>query len=89
MIDRKTQNNSELLKAIAHPVRLCIIRKLIENSCNVSEMHTCLKRPQSTISRHLSRLRQTGIIKGKREGTQICYKLIHKKVEEVIQILFS
>jgi ArsR family transcriptional regulator len=87
MIIEKLQDKSELLKAIAHPVRLCIIRRLIEEPCNVSEMHTCLGKPQSTISQHLAKLKAARVIKGERNGTKICYKVIDEQVKKIVAIL--
>ena len=56
-IERETyQEPAELLKAIAHPVRLCIVRGLWQGGgCNVSHMQDCLGIPQSTISQHLQK----------------------------------
>jgi ArsR family transcriptional regulator len=88
-MDRSLENKTELLRTIAHPVRLCIIRKLIENPCNVSEIHTCLERPQSTISQHLGKLKAARVIKGERKGTKICYRVISDQVKEIIAILFN
>jgi len=87
--EENLQNESNILKVIAHPVRLCIIRKLIENPCNVSKIYTCLKKPQSTISQHLGKLKAANIIKGERKGTEICYCVINNQVKEIIHILFS
>ncbi len=89
MVNKRIRNKSELLKAIAHPVRLCIIRRLIEKPRNVSEMHSCLKKPQSTISQHLGKLREARIIEGKRNGTHVCYKVINEEVKKIVAILFS
>ncbi len=88
-MDRDLENKTELLKTIAHPIRLCIIRRLIENPCNVSEIHTCLEKPQSTISQHLAKLRAARVIKGERKGTKICYRVISDQVKEIIAILFN
>jgi ArsR family transcriptional regulator len=88
-MDRSLENKTELLRTIAHPVRLCIIRKLIENPCNVSEIHTCLEKPQSTISQHLGKLKAARVIKGERKGTKICYRVISDQVKEIIAILFN
>ncbi|GAA3321904.1 hypothetical protein GCM10020331_039680 [Ectobacillus funiculus] len=53
------KNNAELLKVLAHPVRLCIVKGLIERGpSNVSTMYTCLNMPQSTISQHLAKLKK-------------------------------
>lgn len=79
---------SELLKTLAHPVRLCIVRGLINQQCNVSKMQECLNLPQSTISQHLAKLKSAGIIEGERNGLEVCYKVIHQQVKDIIALLF-
>ncbi|MGH4121752.1 MAG: ArsR/SmtB family transcription factor [Clostridium sp.] len=80
---------SELLKALAHPVRICIIRGLMsKGSCNVSYMQDCLNLPQSTISQHLQKLKSLGIIQGERNGLQINYKICNETIINVINALF-
>ena len=83
----KFEQMSEMLKALAHPVRLKIIAGLLKNECNVSQIQLALRLPQSTISQHLKVLRNVGIIKGRREGTKVCYKVIVKWVEVIIRII--
>lgn len=83
----KFEQMSEMLKAIAHPARLKIIAGLLKNECNVSQIQLALRLPQSTISQHLKVLRNVGIIKGRREGTKVCYKVIVKWVEVIIRII--
>ena len=80
---------AEMLKVLAHPVRLCIVKGLLENGgCNVTHMQSCLGAPQSTISQHLQKLRTAGIIEGKRNGTEICYRVCNPMVTEIIRVLF-
>lgn len=79
---------SELLKTIAHPVRICIIRGLLEKGeCNVTYMQSCLGTPQSTVSQHIQKLKSAGIIEGRRSGLEIYYKVKHEKVAELIRLL--
>lgn len=85
---KKYEDSAELLKAIAHPVRICIIRGLLDKGeCNVSTMQSCLDIPQPTVSRHLQKLKNLGIIDGERNGLEINYKVTNKKVVELIQLL--
>lgn len=71
---------AETLKAIAHPVRLCIIKGLLEKgSCNVSFMQDCLDLPQSTVSQHLQKLRSLGIVETERNGLEINYSVKDEK----------
>ena len=78
---------SEMLKAMAHPVRLKILSGLIENECYVNEMQDNLNIPQSTVSQHLSILKRQGIIAPRKEGVRTCYKVVDKKVIKIINSL--
>jgi ArsR family transcriptional regulator len=79
---------SELLKALAHPARLCIVKGLTEKESNVTNIQECLDLPQSTISQHLFKLKAAGIIKGERNGLEISYQVINEDIKKVIKILF-
>lgn len=79
---------SELLKALAHPIRLCIVKGLIEKESNVTNIQECLDLPQSTVSQHLFKLKAAGIIKGERNGLEISYQVINEDVKKIINMLF-
>jgi ArsR family transcriptional regulator len=86
---QKYNETAELLKTLAHPVRLCIVSGLLnKGECNVTYMQNCLGIPQSTISQHLQKLRMAGIITGRRNGLEINYKVCNEKVEALINALF-
>ncbi|WP_248547720.1 ArsR/SmtB family transcription factor [Paenibacillus odorifer] len=81
---------AETLKAIAHPVRLCIIKGLLEKgSCNVSFMQDCLDLPQSTVSQHLQKLRSLGIVETERNGLEINYSVKDEKTKHLIQLFLG
>jgi DNA-binding transcriptional ArsR family regulator len=81
---------AELLKVLAHPVRLCIVRGLVDNGeCNVTYMQNCMDTPQSTISQHLQKLRSAGIVEGRRNGLEIYYRVSSDKVINLINILIN
>ncbi len=78
-----------LLKALSNPVRLCIVRELLQRDCcNVSSMQNCLQLSQSTVSQHLGRLRDMGIITGERKGTEVYYRVSSDEAAKVIKVLF-
>ncbi|MEK4140834.1 metalloregulator ArsR/SmtB family transcription factor [Paenibacillus sp. FSL L8-0333] len=81
---------AETLKAIAHPVRLCIIKGLLEKgSCNVSFMQDCLDLPQSTVSQHLQKLRSLGIVETERNGLEINYSVKDEKIKHLIHLFLG
>lgn len=82
-------SKSEILKAIAHPVRLCIVKGLYENQCNVTKIQECLGLPQSTVSQHLAKLKSAGVVEGERRGLEICYRVVNEDVIKIIKALFS
>lgn len=82
------EKESDLLKALAHPIRLAIVKGLIkEEGCNVSEMQGCLNIPQSTLSQHLAKLRKSGILSSKKNGLQRNYYVIDDQVKKIVKIL--
>jgi len=81
---------AEMLKALAHPVRLCIARGLLsKEQCNVTYMTECLQLPQSTVSQHLQKLRSAGIVETERNGLEIHYSIANEKVRRLIKLLFE
>lgn len=90
LMDLKTyEKKSEKLKALAHPHRLCIVKGLIEGSCNVSKIQECLGLPQSTVSQHLSKLKSAGIIDGERNGLEICYRVVDENIADIVRLLLK
>jgi len=84
----KYSETAEMLKALAHPVRLCIINGLLnEGKCNVGHMQGCLGIPQSTLSQHLQKLRSAKLIEGKRNGLEINYSVCDDRVKELVKLL--
>lgn len=81
---------AEMLRAMAHPVRLCILRGLMQQGpCNVSKMQSCLGLPQSTVSQHLAKLRAAGLVAGERQTTEIIYRIKSPVVARVMAALLQ
>jgi ArsR family transcriptional regulator len=87
------EKDGELLKALAHPVRLRIVETLMDlgdcplKNCTVSCIQRCLDMPQSTLSQHLAILKSRGIIEGTKDAAKTCYKVKNKTVKKIIQVL--
>jgi ArsR family transcriptional regulator, arsenate/arsenite/antimonite-responsive transcriptional repressor len=59
---------SEILKALADPNRLRILNLLHEMTLCVCDLEAILGLNQSNLSRHLSRLRQAGIVRAEKKA---------------------
>jgi ArsR family transcriptional regulator len=64
------------LRALAHPIRLGIMRELARRpetcACDFTKLFAV---SQPTISVHLKTLREAGLVRTRRRGTQICYSI--------------
>lgn len=66
---------AEILKALAHPVRVLIVEALTEGDRCVGELNELADIDQSGISRHLAILKTVGILTDRREGMRVFYHL--------------
>ena len=66
---------TDLFKALADEIRLRILRSISQAELSVAELVEILDLPQSTVSRHLKPLRDTGLLETRREGTSVFYRL--------------
>jgi DNA-binding transcriptional ArsR family regulator len=67
------------LKAVAHPVRLEILRQLAaRDRCCCNDFCACLPLAQSTVSEHLDVLRRAGLVDFAPDGNRSRYSLNRK-----------
>lgn len=66
---------ARVLKAMAHPSRLLIIEELEKTERCVCELTEMIGADISTVSKHLSVLRQAGIVADDKRGNQVYYRL--------------
>ena len=78
---------AEVLKGVAHPIRLRIVAALCERSHNVGELARRLHVRQSLVSQHLSLLRLHGLVSPKKNGTSTAYSLAEKRLRKLVQCL--
>lgn len=79
---QKLELSSEILRALAHPLRLKIIEFIDQNKrINVNKIYNTLKLEQSITSQHLKILRDAEILETKRTGKYIFYNLNYGRIE--------
>jgi DNA-binding transcriptional ArsR family regulator len=78
---------AERLKALADETRLRLLLRLRRGEANVTELSNELGIAQASISKHLSTLRQVGLIQVRREGVQAIYSVRDDKVFDMCEIV--
>ena len=67
-------NILEVFKALGDEARLRILRAVEISELSVAEIVQALKMPQSSVSRHLKPLRDSGLLDTRRDGTSVYYR---------------
>ncbi len=81
------RQQSEILKTIAHPVRLQILEELTKGVKCVSDFEDFLEISQPNVSQHLSLLRRYGIIDYYNDGRLRCYFLKNAMIPDIIKVI--
>jgi ubiquinone/menaquinone biosynthesis C-methylase UbiE/biotin operon repressor len=79
----------KILRAAAEPSRLRILLVLKEEELSVAELQEILTMGQSTISTHLSQLKQAGLVEDRRTGKNNLYRLSAKNSGSVVASLLD
>lgn len=75
---------ADILKAMAQPTRLRIIKLLRDGEHCVCEIFPAIGHEQSNTSRHLQMMLKSGILKQRKDGLKIYYSLRHTEVLEMV-----
>ncbi|MEQ8789824.1 MAG: metalloregulator ArsR/SmtB family transcription factor [Pirellulaceae bacterium] len=84
------ETRAKILKALAHPSRLKLIDKLAEEEevcvCDLTEV---IGSDMSTVSRHLSQLKNAGIVESEKHGQMVFYRLRVKCLKSLFRCIES
>lgn len=72
---RAIGEQAKIFKALGHPSRLLMVEALRSGEKCVCELRELVGDDLSTISRHLSVLREAGVVTSQKRGTSIYYRL--------------
>jgi ArsR family transcriptional regulator len=80
------QAASDVMRAVAHPLRLRIIRFIDKNrKINVNKIYNKLKLEQSITSQHLRILRDADLVIAERDGKFIYYSINYDRMEKLAE----
>ncbi len=69
----RAKEMAAVMKALAHPARIRLMELMADASWNVSELSEELDMDMSSVSKHLSILRNASLAYSKKEGTRTYY----------------
>lgn len=72
---QRYESRAKILKALAHPTRLLIVDQLAQQEYCVCELQAMIGADMSTVSKHLSVLKQAGIVADTKRGLLVYYRL--------------
>jgi ArsR family transcriptional regulator len=78
---------AEVLKAVAHPMRLRIIAILCEGEENVTALAERLRAPQAIVSQQLRILRSHGLVAARRERGFARYRLVERNLRGLVRCM--
>jgi DNA-binding transcriptional ArsR family regulator len=81
------QAAAEFLRALAHPMRLQILGRLLDGELAVAGFETELGLRQPNLSQQLGQLREAGLVETRREAKSIFYRLADDKVRIILDAL--
>ncbi len=71
----RLEARAQIIKALAHPTRMFIVQELAQNERCVCELREMIGADMSTVSKHLSVLKNAGIVEDDKRGLQVFYRL--------------
>jgi len=84
---RQYRSGADVFKALGHPSRLLIVDYLSGGERCVADLTEAVGSDASTVSNHLSVLRNVGLVVDERRGQQVFYRLGAPCVTKVFQCL--
>ena len=78
---------AEMLRALAHPMRLAILCRLLDGEAGVSAFEEELGLRQPSLSQQLSYLRDAGLVATQRISKRVIYRLTDERVRPIVEVL--
>lgn len=78
---------AEMMKVIAHPVRLRLITLLEKRRRNVRQLQEAAGAKQSVTSQHLNAMARAGVLGRERQGSEVFYYIRKKEVSKILSCI--
>lgn len=85
----KYLQNTKILKAMSHPVRLQILDILRQGETCVCHIERIIGKRQAYISQQLMTLRNDKFVETRKEGLQVYYRISNSQILKILEILYG
>ncbi len=85
LVDEHRAGAVRTLRLLADETRLHLLWHLRGEERSVSDLCRLVDRPSPAVSQHLAKLRMGGLVRTRRKGTQIFYRLATDHVRELVE----
>ena len=87
MTKQVAEKVAEVLKAVAHPVRLQIVDTLEQGERCVSEIMAAVGGKQAITSQQLNMMRIKGVLGARRQGNKVYYRIVNANVIKLLHCM--
>ncbi len=77
---------AQFFKALAHPIRIRLLEVLVSGEVRVQDLQSTLGIDQPIVSQQLARLRASGIVISRKEGTTTFYMVADPLMGDLLQV---
>ncbi len=89
MNEKIAEHAAEVLKAIAHPVRLQIVELLQSGEMRVGDIVEALGGKQAITSQQLNMMKAKGVLSCRRDGARVYYRIENKNVIKLLRCIYD
>ena len=74
----------EVFRMLADPTRVRLLWALADREMSVNDLANRVDKPAPSVSQHLAKLRMARLVRTRREGTQVFYRLENDHVRQLV-----
>ncbi len=89
MNEKIAEHVAEVLKAIAHPVRLQIVELLQAEEMCVGDIAETLGGKQAITSQQLNMMKAKGVLSCRRDGARVYYRIENRNVIKLLDCIYD
>jgi len=84
-LSRNADEIAELLKLMAHPLRMRVLCRIAQGECTVGEIVDQCEAPQPAVSQILAKMKSEGLVHARRDGKFIHYSIQDPRIGKLMK----